>query len=159
MTIAIYPGSFDPITKGHLDVIKRAATVFDKVIVAIAQNISKKPLFSVKERKEQIEDALQSIANIEVDSFEGLLVDYAKNKKAKVLIRGLRAVSDFEYELQMALMNRSQYDKLVTVFMAPNEKYSYLNSSIIREIAKLDGDVSKFVTPYVCEKLKEKFTQ
>ncbi|MCP4723765.1 MAG: pantetheine-phosphate adenylyltransferase [bacterium] len=157
MSIAICPGSFDPITKGHLDIIGRASTIFDKVIVAVAHNMEKKPLFTPQERIEFIEDALKDKNNIEIDSFTGLLVDYARKKNANAIIRGLRAVSDFEFEIQMALMNRRLHGDIVTAFMAANEKYAYLNSRIIKEIAQLNGDVSNFVTPLVEENLKKKF--
>ncbi len=157
MSIAICPGSFDPITKGHLDIIDRASTIFEKVIVAVAHNMEKKPLFTPQERIEFISDALNDYNNVEIDSFTGLLVDYAKKKNAKAIIRGLRAVSDFEFEIQMALMNRRLHGEIVTAFMAANEKYTYLNSRIIKEIAQLKGDVSKFVTPLVEEQLKKKY--
>jgi len=154
---AIYPGTFDPITNGHIDIIKRASTLFDKVIVAVATNPSKKPLFSVEERVDIIKHVINGIENIEVDSFNDLLVNYALKKKAIAIIRGLRAISDFEYEFQMALFNRKLSEKLITVFLMPNEKYTYLNSKIVREVASFHGDVSCFVPAYVHEKLKEKF--
>ena len=159
MITAIYPGSFDPITYGHLDVIERATTIFDKVVVAIAQNIDKEPLFTVEMRLQHIKELTKGSDKIEVDTFSGLLVDYAVHKNARVLIRGLRAVSDFEYELQMALMNRRLRDEIITVFLMPNEKYTYLNSSIVREIARMGGDISNFVSPIVAEQLRRKFDQ
>ncbi len=157
MKTAIYPGTFDPITNGHIDIMKRASTLFDKVIVAVATNPSKKPLFSVEERVDIIKHVIKGIENIEIDSFNDLLVNYALKKKAIAIIRGLRAISDFEYEFQMALFNRKLSEKLITVFLMPNEKYTYLNSKIVREVASFHGDVSCFVPAYVHEKLKEKF--
>ncbi|HTP12999.1 MAG TPA: pantetheine-phosphate adenylyltransferase [Bacteroidota bacterium] len=149
MNIAIYPGTFDPITNGHLDIIERAVKMFDKVIVTIARNSSKNPLFSDKERIKMIREAVKEWSQVEVDSFEGLLVDYARKRKASVILRGLRAISDFEYEFQLALTNRKLNDEVETVFLMPSEKYTYLNSTIVREIARLGGDVSDFVPPVV----------
>jgi pantetheine-phosphate adenylyltransferase len=157
MVTAIYPGSFDPITYGHLDIIERAASLFDRVIVAIADNSAKKPLFTVEERKKQIKELIKPYKKVAVDHFSGLLVEYAEKKKAKAVIRGLRAVSDFEYELQMALMNRRLKQDIITVFLMPNEKYTYLNSTIVREITRLGGDVSNFVSPVVAEQLRKKY--
>jgi len=157
--IAIYPGSFDPITYGHIDIIKRASIIFDEVIVAVAKNILKEPLFSVEERMILIENAIREIHHIKVESFDGLLVDYASMKKANAVIRGLRAVSDFEYELQMALMNRKLNESVITVFLMPHEKYSYLNSSIVKEVARFGGNVDSFVPPFVQEKLLVKLRQ
>ena len=156
MKIAIYPGSFDPITNGHLDILERAMKLFDKVIITIARNSAKNPLFSEKERLAMIKEAVKDLEGVEVDSFEGLLVEYARKKKATAVVRGLRAISDFEYELQMALMNRRLNEQLVTVFLMPNEKYTYLNSSIVREIARHQGDVKDFVPQHVYRKLMEK---
>jgi len=156
--IAIYPGTFDPITNGHIDIIKRAATLFDKVVVAVTTNPSKKPLFSVQERVDMAEQAAGEIENAEFDSFNDLLVNYALRKNAVAIIRGLRAISDFEYEFQMALFNRKLSEELVTVFLMPNERYTYLNSKIVREVASFHGDVSCFVPEYVHQKLKEKFS-
>lgn len=155
--LAIYPGTFDPITFGHLDVIQRASELFDVVIVAVLENASKKPLFTKEERVEMIKNSVQGMTNVEVDVFDGLLVEYAKQKGAIAIIRGLRAVSDFEYEFQMALMNRKISNGITTVFLMPHEKYTYLNSSIVRELARLKVNVSDFVPPFVAEKLKEKF--
>ncbi|MBI4418717.1 MAG: pantetheine-phosphate adenylyltransferase [Ignavibacteriales bacterium] len=149
MKIAIYPGTFDPITNGHLDILDRAVKLFDKVIITIARNPSKDPLFSEEERLDMIREAVKHYSNVEVDSFEGLLVEYARSKKASAIVRGLRAISDFEYELQMALMNRKLDGTVETVFLMPNEKYTYLNSSIVREISRYGGDVSEFVPPMV----------
>lgn len=159
MRIAIYPGTFDPITNGHLDILERALRLFDKVIITIARNSAKDPLFSEKERLEMIRRSVRALKGVEVDSFDGLLVEYARAKKATAVVRGLRAISDFEYELQMALMNRKLDEELVTVFLMPNEKYTYLNSSIVREIARHKGDVKDFVPPHVLEKLMEKIHQ
>lgn len=157
MITAIYPGTFDPITYGHLDVIKRAAAIFDRIIVAVSDNKAKKPIFTVEERVSQISELITDFEKVEVDSFqEELLVNYAKSKKAKVLIRGLRAVSDFEYELQIALMNRRLNKNIDTVFLMPNEKYTYLSSSIVREVAQLGGDISNFVAPSIEKQLIKK---
>lgn len=158
MTTAIYPGTFDPITFGHIDILERAISLFDRVIVAIAQNPTKKPLFTIEERKEMIIQSTGHLANVEVDAFEGLLVDYARLRQARAIIRGLRAVSDFEYELQMALMNRKLNEEVVTVFLMPHEQYVYLNSTIVKEVASFGGDVSHLVPEVVLRKLNEKFS-
>lgn len=156
MKIAIYPGTFDPMTYGHLDVVKRAAEIFDKVIITVAYNAAKQPLFTTEERLAMIRQSVKTLKNVEVDSFRGLLVTYAKKKKATAIIRGLRAVSDFEYEFQMALMNRKLDTNITTVFLMPHEKYTYLNSSIVREIALLGGDYTEFVPPVVQKYLAKK---
>ena len=158
MKIAIYPGTFDPITYGHLDVIERAAEIFGKVIVTIARNGAKEPLFTEDERVAMVRDAVKKFKNVSVDCFDGLLVAYARKRKATAIVRGLRAVSDFEYEFQMALMNRKLDGEVTTVFLMPHEKYTYLNSSIVREIARFGGDISEFVPPFV-RKLTEKKLQ
>lgn len=158
MKTAIYPGTFDPITYGHIDIIERATNLFDSVIVAIAKNPAKQPLFTVAVRKKMIKNAIADLPNVQVDCFDGLIVDYAELKKAGVIIRGLRAISDFEYELQMALMNRRLKDRIVTVFLMPHEQYVYLNSSIVREVASLGGDVSHLVSPSVMKMLEKKFS-
>lgn len=155
--LAIYPGTFDPITYGHLDVIQRASELFDIVVVSVLVNAAKTPLFTKEERIEMIRESVQGIHNVEVDEFDGLLIDYAKQKGATAIIRGLRAVSDFEHEFQMALMNRKISDGITTVFLMPHEKYTYLNSSIVRELARLKANVSDFVPPCVVKKLQEKF--
>jgi pantetheine-phosphate adenylyltransferase len=155
--IAIYPGTFDPITLGHIDIIERSSKLFDAVIVTIAINQSKKPLFSIDERLEMIEDALKNFNNVSVEKFDGLLVDFAYEKKAKVILRGLRAVSDFEYEFQMALMNKHLQNEISTLFMVPNEKYTYLNSTIVKDVSKNGGNVKNFVTKLVEKKLIDKF--
>ena len=157
MKIAIYPGTFDPITNGHIDVLERALEIFDTVIVAIAVNSSKIPLFTKEERLDILKNVLKDYPKVIVDSFDTLLMDYAKQKNATAIIRGLRAVSDFEYEFQMALMNRNIYPSASTVFLMPHEKYSFLNSTLIREISRLGGDISQFVPEYVKLKLEEKF--
>ena len=156
MRTAIYPGTFDPVTYGHLDVIARAAEIFDRVIVAVAENTSKNPLFTDLERVQMIRSAVKKRKNISVESFRGLLVDYAKRKKATSIVRGLRAVSDFEYEFQMALTNRKLASGITTVFLMPHEQYTYLNSSIVREIALFGGDVRMFVPPEVRRMLLRK---
>jgi len=154
---AIYPGTFDPITLGHLDIVERASKLFDKVIITLAINSKKIPLFSKEERMEFIADAIKNLPNVEVESFEGLLINFAEKVKANAIIRGLRAVSDFEFEFQLALMNRKQNNNITTVFLMPHEKYTYLNSTIIREVAKFGGDVKNFITPLVAKRLEEKF--
>lgn len=155
--IVIYPGTFDPVTLGHLDVIQRAASLFDRVIVSVLVNASKAPLFTKEERMEMIREAVKDYKHVEVDEFDGLLVEYAKRKNAVAIIRGLRAISDFEYEFQMALMNRKISDGITTVFLMPHEKYTYLNSTIVRELARLHADVSEFVPKSVVKKLSQKF--
>lgn len=157
MKTAIYPGTFDPVTNGHVDVAKRAAELFDRVIVCVAVNTLKAPLFSGAERVGMIRESLSDIKNIEVEEFTGLLVDYARNKKAEAIVRGLRAVSDFEYEFQMALTNRKLCAEVDTIFLMPHENYTYLNSTIVREIARFGGDVSEFVPEHVKEQLIAKF--
>lgn len=152
MKRAIYPGTFDPITFGHLDVLNRALKLFDEIIITVAINPAKSPLFSLEERKTLIKQVLNDHHDrerIRIEGFDGLLVNFARQKKATAIIRGLRAVSDFEYELQMALMNRRLADEISTVFMMPHEKYTYLNSTIVKEVARLGGDVSNFVPPVV----------
>jgi pantetheine-phosphate adenylyltransferase len=155
--IAIYPGTFDPITLGHLDILERGSKLFDRVIVTIALNQSKVPLFTMEERIAMIEDAIVGFDNVSVEQFDGLLVDFAKERKASVILRGLRAISDFEYEFQMALMNQHLAENITTLFLMPNEKYTYLNSTIVKDVSKFGGNVEKFVTKYVAEKLISKF--
>jgi len=160
MKVAIYPGTFDPITNGHLDIIERATQLFDKVIVTVAVNSSKTPMFTGEERVEMIQAIIKQkrFTNVSVERFNGLLVSFATKKNATAIIRGLRAISDFEYEFQMALMNRKQSSKIDTVFLMPAEKYTYLNSSIVREIARLDGKFKDFVHPVVYRALKKKLS-
>ena len=155
--IALYPGTFDPITNGHVDVIERACQLFDKIYVVIAINSKKQTLFTEQERLEMAMESLLYLQNVEVLTHKGLIVDFARDKGAVALIRGIRAVSDFEYEFQIALMNRKLQPQVHTVFMLPNENYTYLNSSIIRELGRLKQDVSEFVPPVVAEKLSQKF--
>ncbi len=154
--IAIYPGTFDPITLGHIDIINRGRKLFDQVIVTVAVNVSKKPLFTTEERIAMICEATDSMSNVYCEQFSGLLVDYALEKNACVILRGLRAISDFEYEFQMALMNQHLNDKITTVFLMPNENYTYLNSTIVKDVARFGGDIDKFVTKMVERKLKDK---
>jgi len=145
LTTAVYPGSFDPITNGHVDVLNRASKLFDHVIIAVLTNPSKKPFLPVDVRVDLISKSIVNIKNVEVDSFKGLIVDYAQKKQAKILIRGLRAVSDFEYEVQMAQLNKSLYSSLETIFLVPCVENTFLSSSVIREVAILGGDVSRMV--------------
>ncbi len=156
MKIAVYPGTFDPITNGHLDVIKRALKIFDRLIVLVAHHPEKNTLFSVEERLEMIKEVLKDMKNVEVDAYDGLLVDYVKKKNAIAIIRGMRAVSDFEFEFQMALMNRHLYPDIEILFLFPDERYTYLSSSLIKEVISLGGDVSSFVPPSVLERLRRK---
>lgn len=154
---AIYPGSFDPITNGHVDIIERGLQIFDNILVAVLENPKKKPLFSVEERVIMINEIFAGRENIEVKSFHGLLVDFAEANEAKVVIRGLRAISDFEYEFQMALMNLKLNPNIETFFMMPNVKYSYLSSKLVKEIFMLGGCLKDFVPKFVEKKLQEKF--
>ncbi len=155
--IAIYPGSFDPVTLGHEDIIRRSLHLVDNVIVAVAVNIAKEPLFSLEERVGMLETVLEGESRIEITALDGLLAEFARRRKATVVIRGLRAVSDFDYESQMALMNRQLYPDLETVFLVPALHLTYLSSSLVREIARLRGDVSAFVHPAVDAALKRRF--
>src|ERR1700736_2249740 len=157
-SIAIYPGSFDPVTNGHLDLIERGEKMFDTVIVAVLQNADKEPLFSVAERVEMLRDVTKQWPAVEVDVFQGLLVDYARKRGAGVILRGIRAISDYEYELQMALMNRKLEPRLETVFMLPGESYSYLSSKLVREIARLGASLDGLVPPVVGERLRGKIS-
>ena len=155
-TTAVYPGSFDPITKGHLDIIKRAAKIFDKVYVAILVNSSKTPMFTIEERMDFIKRSTKDIDNVVIDSFSGLLVDYMEKVNSHVIVKGLRAVSDFEYEFQMALMNRKLDKSIETMFMMTSGKYSYLSSSIVKEIGALDGDLTGLVPEEIVNEIKMK---
>ena len=154
---AVFPGSFDPITNGHIDIIERCHHLFDKIIIAVAFNPEKSGLFTLKERLEMIRAIYGSYENIIIDSFEGLLIDYARKVGANIIIRGLRAISDFEYEFQMALMNRRLDDNIDTIFMMPHETYSYVSSRLIKEVFQLGGSVEGLVPPIVEKKLREKF--
>ena len=156
MKIAVYPGSFDPITKGHLDILKTGAEIFDKVIIAVARNSEKKGFLPVEERVKLIRESVKDIDNVEVDSFEGLTIEYAKKKGAKVLIRGLRAVSDFEYELQLSQANSAMWEDIKTVFLTTKPKYNFISSSTIKEIYLNNGDISKFVPDAVYNYLMER---
>ncbi len=156
MRTAIYPGSFDPLTNGHLDVIQRAARLFDRVIVAVAENEGKHPLFTKGERVTLVNKAVARLSNVKVDSFNGLLVDYVAERKAQAIVRGLRAVSDFEFEFQLALMNRKLDENIETIFMMPKDTYTFLSSRIVKEIARLGGDVSAFVPVHVRTALLKK---
>ncbi|HXM97030.1 MAG TPA: pantetheine-phosphate adenylyltransferase [Candidatus Dormibacteraeota bacterium] len=157
-SIAIYPGSFDPVTNGHLDLIERGQKMFDRVIVAVLKNAEKEPLFSVPERIEMLRESTKRWPSVEVDIFQGLLVDYARKKGAGVILRGIRAISDYEYEMQMALMNRKLEPRLETVFMLPGESYSYLSSKLVREVARLGGALTGLVPPSVETRLLEKLS-
>lgn len=157
-TIAVCSGSFDPVTLGHIDIIKRGSAVFDKVIVGVLNNINKQPLFTVEERLEMLKESTKDLNNVTIDSFDGLLIDYMKKVNANVILRGLRAVSDFEYEMQIASMNRKLDNSIETFFIMTNNEYSFLSSSIVKEVAKYKGNISGLVPPVVEEALKQKFT-
>ena len=157
MSIAVYPGSFDPITNGHIDLIERATRIFDKLIVAVAENPSKSPLFTIEERIEMVKKTTEQFENVIVDKISGLTVDYVRQHGASIIIRGLRAISDFEYELQMALMNRKLNSQIETIFLMPNLQYSYVKSSHIKEIAKLGACLDGLTPDLVIQMLREKF--
>ena len=156
MRIVIYPGSFDPITNGHLDVVQRAAKLFDRVIVAVAKNEGKHPLFTLKDRVALVKKSTAHLPNVETDSFDSLLVEYVVSRKAQAIVRGLRAISDFEFEFQLALMNRKLNENIETIFMMPKDTYTFLSSRIVKEIARLGGEVSPFVPAHVQAALKRK---
>jgi pantetheine-phosphate adenylyltransferase len=157
MRTAIYPGSFDPLTNGHLDVIQRAAKLFDRVVVAVAKNDGKQPLFALDERLALVQKAVKHLPNVEADAFDGLLIKYVLRRKAQAIVRGLRAVSDFEFEFQLALMNRKLNENIETIFMMPKDVYTFLSSRIVKEIARLGGDVRAFVPAHVQVALAKKF--
>lgn len=156
MKIAVYPGSFDPLTYGHLDVAERASKITDTLIIGVAENPMKQPIFTVEERMEMMQQATRHLKNVRVDKLEGLLIDYARKVGAQAVVRGLRAVSDFEYEFQMAMINRKLEDRIETLFLVTSENYSYLSSTMIREIAALDGDITPFVPEEIARRVKEK---
>lgn len=157
LRIAVYPGSFDPVTMGHMDIIQRAARQFDILIVAVLNNSSKNPLFTMEERKQLLQQATKDLPNVEVDSFSDLLVNYMVQKKAHVIVKGVRSVTDFEYEMQMASINHKLNSEVETIFMMTNPKYSYLSSSVVKEIARFQGEVVDLVLPEVEEALRQKF--
>lgn len=156
MRVAVYPGSFDPVTNGHLDIIKRSSKLFDKVVVAVLNNTTKNPIFNLEERVVMLREVTCSLGNVEVDSFEGLLIDYLEKNNIKLIVKGLRAISDFEAEFQMALMNRKLSSDIETIFMMTHSEYSYLSSSLVKEVFKFGGDITDFVPPEVIVKLNEK---
>lgn len=156
MRTVIYPGSFDPLTNGHLDVIERAARLFDRVVVAVAHNDAKAPMFSMRERVDLVRQSVEGMGNVEADGFEGLLVNYVERRGAQAVIRGLRAVSDFEFEFQLALMNRKLNERVETLFMMPKETYTFVSSRLVKEIARLGGDVTQFVPAKVVAAMNQK---
>ena len=159
MRTAIYPGSFDPLTNGHLDLVQRATKLFDQVVVGVARSESKNPLFTLAERVAMVEQTVKNIPNVTVESFDGLLVDYVARRGGQAVIRGLRAISDFEFEFQLALMNRKLNEKVETIFMMPKETYTFLSSRIIKEIGTLGGDISTFVPAHVSDALAKKLVK
>ena len=158
MNKAVYPGSFDPVTLGHLDIIRRTSEMFDRVIIGVLNNKSKSPLFSVEERVNMLKDVTADLPNVQVQSFAGLLIDFVRQNDARVIVRGLRAITDFEYELQMAQTNRVIAPEIDTVFLTTNLKYSYLSSSIVKEIAEFDGDITEFLPPVVVKRVHDKLS-
>lgn len=157
MRIAVYPGSFDPVTNGHLDIIERSSRVFDKVIVGVLNNSGKKPLFTIEERVEMLRLVTEHIDNVEIDSFTGLLVDFVKLNNASVIVKGLRTVMDFEYEFQMALLNKALNPEYETIFMMTDSKYSYISSSMVKELAGFHGDLTGLVPAEIIYKIKQKY--
>jgi pantetheine-phosphate adenylyltransferase len=158
MRTVIYPGSFDPLTHGHLDLVERAARLFDRVIVAVAENENKHPLFTLEERRELVARSIRRLKNVEADTFSSLLVQYVEKRGGNAILRGLRAVSDFEFEFQLALTNRKLNERIETIFMMPRDTYTFLSSRVVKEIARLGGDVSAFVPPHVRKALRVKFS-
>lgn len=158
MKVAVYPGSFDPVTNGHLDIIERASRVCDKVVVGVLNNANKTPMFPAQERVDMLKDVTSDFKNVEVDSFSGLLVDFAKSHGANVIIKGLRTVADFEYEFQMALLNKALNPDIETMFMMTNSKYSYISSSMVKELAGFRGDLTGLVPAQIINKIKQKYT-
>lgn len=156
--LAIYPGTFDPITNGHLDIVRRASQIFDEIIILIARNVEKSPLFDIEKRLELAREVTGGIDGVSVEVFDGLLAEFARQRNASAIVRGLRAVKDFEYEFQMALMNKSLYPEVETVLLMPSERFTYVNSSIVKEVARLGGNVTPHVPPIVAEALSVKFT-
>ncbi|HTM60424.1 MAG TPA: pantetheine-phosphate adenylyltransferase [Burkholderiales bacterium] len=156
MIKAVYPGTFDPLTRGHEDLVRRASTLFDSLVLAIADSKAKRPFFTVDERIDMAKHVLRDVENVEVLGFSGLLTDFVRQQKARVVLRGLRAVSDFEYEFQLAGMNRHLYPKMETIFLTPSEQHMFISATLVREIAALGGNVSKFVHPLVAKRLKQK---
>ena len=159
MKTAVYPGSFDPVTMGHLDIVERTSQIFDKVIIGVLNNREKSPLFSVEERVNMLKEVTADLPNVEVQSFAGLLIDFVRKNEAQIIVRGLRAITDFEYELQMAQTNRVMAPEVDTLFLTTNLRYSYLSSSIVKEIAAGGGDISAFVHPYVAERMRMKLSK
>ena len=156
MIKAVYPGTFDPLTRGHEDLVRRASTLFDSLVLAIADSKAKRPFFTVEERIDMAKHVLRDVKNVEVLGFSGLLTDFVRQQKARVVLRGLRAVSDFEYEFQLAGMNRHLFPKMETIFLTPSEQHMFISATLVREIAALGGNVSKFVHPLVAKRLKQK---
>ena len=159
MTTAVYPGSFDPVTLGHFDIIMRTSQIMDHVVIGVLNNQAKKPLFTVEERVEMLKSVTQPFSNVEIQCFDGLTIDFARKNHAQVIIRGLRAVTDFEYELQLAQTNRVIAPEIDTMFLATSLKYSYLSSSIVKEIASLGGEIGEFLHPHVAEKMLDKYAR
>ena len=159
MKIAVYPGSFDPVTLGHYDIIERTSKIFDKVILGVLNNRAKSPLFSAEERVNMLKEVTVSLTNVEVQSFEGLLIDFVRQNGAAIIVRGLRAITDFEYELQLAQTNRVIAPEVDTIFLTTNLKYSYLSSSIVKEIAEYDGEISEFLHPVIADRVREKLEE
>jgi len=157
--IAIYPGSFDPVTNGHLDIIERASKIFPQLVVAVLSNPQKIPLFTLEERKEMLQKSTEHLPNVQIETFSGLLVRFARQKGCRIIIRGLRAISDYEYETQIAIINRKMAPEIETLFLPTSSEYSYLNSTVVKEIARFGGCLAKLVPPFVEKKLKEKFSK